>query len=70
MSGIHPDKAKEVYDIPEGFVAVTALAIGYAGDPDKAPEQLGDRDRNPRTRRPQEDFVFTGSWGEPAEIGR
>lgn len=68
MSGILPEKAKKAYDIPDGFVAVTAIALGYAGDPDQAPEQLGNRDRNPRTRRPQEEFVFSGSWGEPAGI--
>ena len=66
MAGILPDKAKEVFDIPDGFVAVTALAMGYAGDPDNAPAQLGERDRNPRTRRPQDEFVFSGSWGRPA----
>lgn len=66
MSGILPDKAKEVFAIPDGFVAVTALAIGYAGDADKAPKQLGDRDRNPRGRRPQEEFVFSDKWGKAA----
>ena len=68
MSGILPDRAKEVYCIPDGFVAVTALAIGYAGDPSNAPKQLGDRDRNPRTRRPQDEFVFSGSWEKAAGI--
>jgi nitroreductase len=68
MSGILPDKAKEVYGIPDGFVAVTALAIGYAGDPNNAPEELGDRDRNQRTRRPLDEFVFSGSWGKAAAI--
>jgi nitroreductase len=66
MSGILPDTAKKTYDIPDGYTAVTALAIGYSGDADKAPEQLGDFDRNPRTRRPQDEFVFGANWGKPA----
>ena len=33
MAGFHPDKAKEVFSIPDGFEALTALAIGYPGDP-------------------------------------
>lgn len=66
MSGILPEKAREVYGIPDGFTAVTGLAMGYPGDPNEASEQLGDRDRNPRTRRPQEEFVFSGSWGKPS----
>ena len=69
MSGILPDIAKETYGIPDGYKAVTALAIGYAGAPDKVPEQLGDRDRNPRSRRPQEEFVFADGWGRPAAFG-
>lgn len=68
MSGILPDEAKQIYEIPDGYRAVTALAIGYAGDASKAPEQLGDRDRNPRARRPQAEFVFADSWGKPAAL--
>jgi nitroreductase len=68
MSGILPDMAREIYGIPDGFTAVTALAIGYAGDPDKANEQLSARDRNPRSRRPQKEFVFTDAWGKPAGL--
>lgn len=69
MSGIIPDVAKELYTIPDGYEAVTALAIGYAGYADNAPEQLGDRDRNPRDRRPQDEFVFADGWGRPAAFG-
>ena len=35
MIGIVPDKAREVYQIPEHFEAWTALAIGYKADPTK-----------------------------------
>ncbi len=69
MSGILPDTAKKTYGIPDGYTAVTALAIGYSGDADKAPEQLGDFDRNARSRRPQEEFVFADGWGMPAAFG-
>ncbi len=50
MIGILPDKAREVYSIPEGCDALTALAIGYAADPDQLPENLRARDTSPRTR--------------------
>ncbi len=33
MIGILPDKAREVYQIPEHSEAWTAIAIGYKGDP-------------------------------------
>lgn len=64
MGGILPDKAREVYGVPEGYEVVTALAIGYAGTPDDT--DLGRRDRKPRKRRPLAEFVFAGRWDEPA----
>ena len=37
MIGILPDKAREIYGIPEGFEAWTGMAIGYQGDPTALP---------------------------------
>jgi nitroreductase len=67
MGGILPDRARELYGIPEGFAAVTALAIGYAADPDALPDALRERDTAPRARRPQSAFVFAGGWGRAAD---
>ncbi|MDX1492873.1 MAG: nitroreductase family protein [Longimicrobiales bacterium] len=68
MAGIHPDRAREEYDIPDGYAVVAGVALGYLGDP----EQLDDEDRreaetSPRSRKPLEDLVYEGSWAEPAE---
>ena len=65
MIGILPEKARELYEIPEGFEAWTALAIGYAGSPAGLPENLKPRDTIPRQRKPLAEFVFTGKWKEP-----
>jgi nitroreductase len=45
MIGILPDKAREVFAIPEGVQPLTALAIGYAADPTSLPDKLRERDR-------------------------
>jgi nitroreductase len=66
MAGILPDRARTVYNIPEGFEVATAIAIGYEGDLDSADETMRERDSKPRTRKPLEEFVFAGSWEEPA----
>ena len=66
MAGILPDRAREVYSIPEGAKAVTGLAIGYAMRPGHAPEEFRERDTAPRTRKPLADFVFGVTWGESA----
>lgn len=64
MIGIDPDKAREVFDIPEGFDALTALAIGYRADPANLPDALRERDEAPRSRKAQSEFVFGGKFGE------
>jgi nitroreductase len=63
MIGILPDKARELYRIPEGFAPKTGLAIGYAADPEALPETYRERDLAPRTRKPLAEFVFAGEWG-------
>jgi nitroreductase len=64
MIGIQPDRAREVYHIPEGIQPLTGVAIGYAADPAGLPEGLKGRDLAVRTRRPQAEFVFAGDWGK------
>lgn len=68
MIGIEPDTARETFAIPAGFEAYTGLAIGYRAEPDALPEKLRERDLAPRGRRPQSEFVFGGSWDEPAAL--
>ncbi len=64
MGGILPDRAREIYAIPEGSEAVTGIAIGYAGDPEAFSKEIRERDLAPRERKPQQDFVFSTSWGK------
>ena len=62
MIGILPDKAREIYHIPEHFEAWTAMAIGYKADPTKLSDDLRERDMAPRQRKPLNKFVFAGRW--------
>jgi nitroreductase len=67
MAGFDPDKARTEFSVPEGFVPLTAIAIGYAGDALMLPEALAKRETAERTRRLQKEFVFGGTWGKPLE---
>jgi len=67
MIGILPNKARELYRIPEGVQPVTGLAIGYAAHPDTLPEKYRERDLAPRGRRPLAEFVFGGQWETPSD---
>jgi nitroreductase len=68
MIGILPDKAREIYAIPEGYEPLTGIAIGYAGDPKALPEGLRERDLARRPRKPLKEFVFGQTWGNVSEI--
>jgi len=68
MIGILPERAREVYQIPEHFEAWTALAIGYQADPATLPDALRERDLKPRQRKPLCKFVFTGKWGQSSPL--
>jgi nitroreductase len=68
MIGILPDKARELYQIPEFFEAWTAMAIGYKADPTKLADALRERDMALRQRKPLNKFVFTGRWGHPMPL--
>lgn len=65
MAGILPDKAREVFAIPDAFVAVTALALGYRAEPGTGTREFHARDERERNRRPLDDFVFGVDWGQP-----
>jgi nitroreductase len=68
MLGILPEKARQLFAIPDGYEAWTGLAIGYRGDPMHLPEGLQERERRPRQRKPLHQFVFSGTWGTPSPL--
>ena len=68
MIGILPDRARELYQIPDHSEAWTAIAIGYAAEPGTLPDALKERDLAPRQRKPLSEFVFTGQCGRPAPL--
>jgi nitroreductase len=68
MIGIVPDRARELYDIPDHSDALTGLAIGYASSPEAAPDPYRERDEAPRDRKPMTDFVFGGRYGRAAGV--
>lgn len=69
MAGIEPAKARQAYSIPEDYDPFTAVAIGYAADPESFSDQeLAKRDNAPRSRKPLEDFIYAGQWLNTAPL--
>src|SRR5579884_698846 len=65
MAGIHLDHIRAEYRLPDGYDPVTAVAVGWPGDPAILPDRLRQRELAPRSRRPLPDFVFSGEWARP-----
>ncbi len=70
MIGMLSDRARELFQVPEGVQPLTAMAIGYAGDPGLLPEKIRDRDAGRRPRKPLAEFVFSGKWGTTSPIAK
>jgi nitroreductase len=68
MAGILPEKAREIFGIPDGYEPVAGFAIGYPGDHADLPDTLREQERAPRTRKPLDSFVFTGGWGKVSPL--
>ncbi len=66
MGGFDADKARVLLNIPEGYVPLAMIALGYPGAPETLPDDLREREVAPRTRKPLEEFVFEGRWEQAA----
>jgi nitroreductase len=66
MAGFDVQKARNAFAIPQGYDPVTVIAIGYPGDPASLSDKLLEKEQTPRQRKPLQDFVFSGTWGERA----
>ena len=63
MGGFDGGKARETYQIPDGYEPMTALAFGYLGTTDNLSERNQERESAPRERLPLSDIVFRSTWG-------
>jgi nitroreductase len=68
MIGIFPDKAREIYEVPEGYEPMVAIAIGYAGERKDLPQEIAQRDIARRPRKPLKELIFSGKWGTTADL--
>lgn len=55
MAGFSAEEVRARFSVPEGWCPATAVAVGY-------PEE----ERPERERKPLDEMVFSGDWGEPA----
>ncbi len=68
MAGIQLDKIMQTFDVPDEFEPVAGFAVGYDGDPALLPEGFRDAEKQPRSRKAFDEFIFTGKFGKPSPV--
>jgi nitroreductase len=70
MGGFDREAASAEVGLPDTHDPVSMIAIGRAAGPDTLPEDLRERELQPRTRRPLNEFVYGPAWGEVSGLVR
>lgn len=68
MSGFDPEKARELFNIPDDFQAISVIAIGYYGDIAKLPADFAEIESKPRTRKKFNELVFSDTFGNASPL--
>lgn len=68
MAGFDVGKARQEFDIPDGYEPVAAIAVGYQGDPAILPDRLRDLELARRSRKAMNTCVFSRRWGQPFHL--
>ncbi len=68
MAGIVLDRIRAAFGVPEGWDPVSAVAIGYPGDPATLSDELRRRELALPSRKPLSAFIFSGAWGKAAPV--
>ena len=66
MAGFRSDQASADCHIPEGYVPVAMIAVGYPGDPAVLSDRLRAREVQPRVRKPLTELVYSATWEQPS----
>ena len=64
MGGFDKEKARILFEIPEGSEPLAVIALGYYGDINSLPEDLQQRERAPRQRKILDELAFAEKFGE------
>lgn len=68
MGGFNPDKARKLFNIPDGYTPMSVIAVGYLGNIDTLPEQLKVREKSKRNRKELSELVFDESFGHASRL--
>lgn len=62
MGGFDVEAAPERAGLPDGYEPVVMVAVGTRADPDTLPDDLAERERKPRERKPLSEIISHGRF--------
>jgi nitroreductase len=62
IAGYDPLKVKQAFGIPNEFIIITLVAVGYPGDDGHLNEKHKELEHSPRNRKPESEVIAYNSW--------
>ncbi|MCH9049444.1 MAG: nitroreductase family protein, partial [Proteobacteria bacterium] len=65
MGGFSAEKAAELFSIPDQYISMAMMAVGYQLPEDKITQEVMERESSERQRNPLAEQFFDGELGKP-----
>jgi glutaredoxin-dependent peroxiredoxin len=62
IAGYEPLKIKEAFNIPDDYIVITLIALGYPGDDNYLNEKHKGLEHSPRDRKPETAVICYNKW--------
>lgn len=62
IAGFKAKGLKEVFEIPDSYILITVIVLGYPGDASDLNEDHRQSEQSPRSRKAEEEVISYNSW--------
>jgi len=62
IAGYRPEKIKASFQIPDEFIVITLVALGYPGDEASLNDKHRELENSPRNRKPESEVICYNNW--------
>jgi glutaredoxin-dependent peroxiredoxin len=63
IAGFDPFKVKAAFQIPDEYIVITLVAVGYPGDDASLSEKHKELEHSPRNRKSESEVICYNTWG-------